>query len=476
MTTVLIGLAILILGGAVYGRFMEKFFGADDRPTPAVKYNDGVDYVPMPTWKNCLIHLLNIAGTGPVLGPIQGILFGPVVFITIPLGCVLAGAVHDFMIGMISLRNDGAQMQELVRRYLGKQVAYLFNVFICVMALLVVVAFTYSPGDIFVISFMKQQATVTNPWTWAAYGLVFVYYLLATYMPIDKLIGRVYPVIGSLFIISAVIIFVLIFTDRLPLQNLTLENWRGLKPNMIPLFFVTVACGIASGFHSTQATLIARSVIHEKCGRKVFFNMMLVEGFIAMIWAAVAMGVMGKYGLSNAGNANRTLVEIVNTLVGTKAGIIVMAGFIVLPITTGGTTMRILRIMLGELLKVKNENKLGKLLLGVAIVVASLSLLLLVKFQPDGFAIIWRYFAWSNQVLVVFTLAVATAWCVMNNRTILLTVVPGAFYLFVVSSFILNAKVGFNLSWDLSYLISGVLSLAFIGFFSYKKHTFKAVE
>ena len=216
MTTFLIGLGILIIGGALYGRFMERFFGADDRPTPAVKYNDGVDYVPMPTWKNCLIHLLNIAGTGPVLGPIQGILFGPVVFITIPLGCVLAGAVHDFMIGMISLRNDGAQMQELVRRYLGKQVAYLFNVFICVMALLVVVAFTYSPGDIFVISFMKQQAAVTNPWTWAAYGLVFVYYLLATYMPIDKLIGRVYPVIGSLFIISAVIIFVLIFTDRLP--------------------------------------------------------------------------------------------------------------------------------------------------------------------------------------------------------------------------------------------------------------------
>ena len=473
MTTFLIGLGILIIGGALYGRFVERFFGADDRPTPAVSKRDGVDFVPMPTWKNCLIHLLNIAGTGPVLGPIQGILFGPIVFITIPLGCVLAGAVHDFMIGMISLRNDGAQMQELVRRYLGREVAYLFNVFICIMALLVVVAFTYSPGDIFVISFMKQEATVTNCWTWVAYGLVFVYYLLATYMPIDKLIGRVYPVIGSLFIVSAVIIFALIFTKHLPLQNLTWENWRGLKPNMIPLFFVTVACGIASGFHSTQATLIARSVTHEKCGRKIFFNMMLTEGFIAMIWAAVTMGVMGKYGLSSAGNANAALVEIVNTLLGSKAGVIVMAGFIVLPITTGGTTMRILRIMLGELLKIGRDNKLGKIVLGVSIVVSSLTLLLLVKFQPNGFAIIWRYFAWSNQVLVVFTLAVATAWCVQNNKTIALTVIPGAFYLFVVSSFILNAKVGFNLSWDLSYLISALLSLAFIGFFSYKKITSK---
>lgn len=472
MTTFLIGLGILLIGGFFYGLFMERFFGADERPTPAVVKNDGSEYVPMPTWKCALIHLLNIAGTGPVLGPIQGILFGPVVFITIPLGCVLAGAVHDYMIGMISIRDDGAQMQDLVRSYLGKHVAWLFNVFICVMALLVVVTFTYSPGDIFVISFMKQQAAVTNPWTWAAYAVVFVYYLLATYMPIDKLIGRVYPVIGSLFIVSAILIFIMIFTRHLPLQDLTLENWRGLRPNMIPLFFVTVACGIASGFHSTQATLIARSLKREKCGRKVFFNMMLMEGFIAMIWAAVAMGVMGKYGLSNAGNANRTLVEIVNTLMGDKAGFIVMAGFIVLPITTGGTTMRILRIMLCELLNI-GSSRIGKTLVGIGMVAASLALLFIVKFQPDGFAIIWRYFAWSNQILVVFTLAVATSWCVKQNKSILFTVVPGAFYLYVVSSFILNAKVGFNLSWDASYLISGLLSLVFIAFFSFKKITSK---
>ena len=472
MTTFLIGLGILLIGGALYGRFMERFFGADERTTPAMAKNDGTEYVPMPTWKCALVHLLNIAGTGPVLGPIQGILFGPVVFITIPLGCVLAGAVHDFMIGMISLREDGAQMQDLVRKYLGKQVAWLFNVFICVMALLVVVTFTYSPGDIVVKSFLNQAPLVTNPWTWVAYAVVFVYYLLATYMPIDKLIGRVYPVIGSLFIVSAVLIFVLIFTKQLPLEDLTLENWRGLKPNMIPLFFVTVACGIASGFHSTQATLIARSLRNEKSGRKVFFNMMLMEGFIAMIWAAVTMGVMGKYGLSSAGNANASLVEIIETLLGSKFGIIVMAGFIVLPITTGGTTMRILRIMLCELLKV-GSSKVGKILVGVGMVVASLTLLFIVKFQPDGFAIIWRYFAWSNQILVVFTLAVATSWCVKNDKNILFTVIPGAFYLYVVSSFILNAKVGFNLSWDMSYLISGLLSLAFIAFFSYKKLTNK---
>ena len=468
MTTFLIGLGILLIGGSLYGRFMERFFGADERTTPAMAKNDGTEYVPMPTWKCALVHLLNIAGTGPVLGPIQGILFGPVVFITIPLGCVLAGAVHDFMIGMISLREDGAQMQDLVRKYLGKQVAWLFNVFICVMALLVVVTFTYSPGDIVVKSFLTQAPLVTNPWTWVAYAVVFVYYLLATYMPIDKLIGRVYPVIGSLFIVSAVLIFVLIFTKRLPLDNLTLENWRGLKPNMIPLFFVTVACGIASGFHSTQATLIARSLKSEKSGRKVFFNMMLMEGFIAMIWAAVTMGVMGKYGLSSAGNANASLVEIIETLLGSKFGIIVMAGFIVLPITTGGTTMRILRIMLCELLKI-GSSKIGKILVGIGMVAASLSLLFIVKFQPDGFAIIWRYFAWSNQILVVFTLAVATSWCVKHDKNILFTVIPGAFYLYVVSSFILNAKVGFNLSWDMSYLISGLLSLAFIAFFSYKK-------
>lgn len=468
MTTFLIGLGILLIGGFFYGLFVEKFFGADERPTPAIVRNDGKEYVPMPTWKCALVHLLNIAGTGPVLGPIQGILFGPVVFITIPLGCVLAGAVHDYMIGMISIRDGGAQMQDLVRSYLGRQVAWLFNVFICVMALLVVVTFTYSPGDIVVKSFLNQAPLVTNPWTWVAYAVVFVYYLLATYMPIDKLIGRVYPVIGSLFIVSAILIFIMIFTRHLPLQDLTLENWRGLKPNMIPLFFVTVACGIASGFHSTQATLITRSLKKEKSGRKVFFNMMLLEGFIAMIWAAVTMGVMGKYGLASAGNANASLVEIIETLLGSKFGIIVMAGFIVLPITTGGTTMRILRIMLCELLNV-GSSRIGKILVGVGMVIASLALLFIVKFQPDGFSIIWRYFAWSNQILVVFTLAVATSWCVKQNKSILFTVVPGAFYLYVVASFILNAKVGFNLSWDMSYLISGLLSLAFIAFFSYKK-------
>ena len=472
MTTFLIGLGILIFGGALYGRFMERFFGVEDRPTPAVVKNDGKEYVPMPTWKCALVHLLNIAGTGPVLGPILGFIFGPIVFITIPLGCVFAGAVHDYMIGMISIREDGAQMQDLVNKYLGKHIALLFDVFICLMALLVVVTFTYSPGDIVVTNFLNQKADVSNHWTWVAYAVIFIYYILATYMPIDKLIGRVYPVIGSLFILSAVIIFALIFLKKLPLEELSWANWRGKDSNMnlIPSFFVTVACGIASGFHSTQATLIARSVKHERCGRKVFFNMMLVEGFIAMIWAAVAMGVAAKFKFSNPKDPNLTLVEIIRFLLGSKFGIIVMAGFIVLPITTGGTTMRVLRIIMSELLKIKKENLLGKILLGAFIVIASLSLLLFVKFQPDGFSIIWRYFAWANQTIVVFTLAVVTAYMVRQKKLIVFTVLPGAFYLFVVSSFILNAEFGFNLSWDKSYLISGLLSLAFIGYFSWKKY------
>ena len=473
MTTFLIGLAILILGGAIYGRFMEHFFGVDNRKTPAIALQDGVDFVPMSTWRNSIIHLLNIAGTGPILGPIQGIIFGPIVFITIPLGCVLAGAVHDFMIGMISMRNQGAQMQELVRLYLGQKTAWFFNVFICVMALLVVVAFTYSPGDIFVLSVLKQKASVSNPWTWVAYAVVFVYYLIATYMPIDKVIGRVYPVIGAIFIISAVIIFFLIFSKQLRLDNLTLENWKGIKPNMIPLFFVTVACGIASGFHATQATLIARSVKSERSGRKIFYNMMIVEGLIAMTWAAVTMGVTNKFGIPNPLNANSALVHIINNLLGSKAGLVVIAGFIVLPITTGGSTMRILRIMLYELLHLTPQKKIGRFLVGIAMIVCSFAILIMVKYLPEGFSVIWRYFAWSNQVLVVFTLAVATAWCIKEKKSIFFTVLPGAFYLFVVSSFILNAKVGFRLPWNFAYALAGLLSLAFLCFFAYEKRKAK---
>ena len=306
MTTFLIGLAILIIGGFLYGSFVERIFKPDDRQTPAVKLEDGVDYVPMSKWKNALINLLNIAGTGPIFGPIQGILFGPVAFLTIPIGCVISGAVHDYLSGMMSLRQDGAQMPGIVHKFLGGKVYQVYNIFLCLLMLLVGAVFTYTPGDLFAGQICGF--TDVNVWTWVIYGVILVYYLVATLFPIDKIIGRIYPIFGAILLLSAVGVFFGIFAQGYQLDNIDFSH--GIKgifdvypyfdgivgasapgTKFVPVFFVTVACGITSGFHSTQCTMIGRSVRHEKEGKMTFYGTMILEGMIAMIWAAAAMGL-----------------------------------------------------------------------------------------------------------------------------------------------------------------------------------------
>ena len=484
MITFLIGLAILGFGGFAYGLFIERFFGVSNRRPPSVTKRDGVDYVPMASWRNGLIHLLNIAGTGPILGPIQGILFGPLAFITIPIGCILAGAVQDYMVGMISVRNDGEQIQSLVKRYLGKRVAVFFGIFVCLAVLLFGVTCVYTPGDIFIRAVMHQEAVLSNHWLWVVYGVIFTYYLIATLLPIDKIIGRVYPFIGAFFIFTALLLFLYIFIMRLPLTELSLSNWKGLKPHFFPIFFVTVACGIASGFHSTQATIISRTIKREKSGRFVFYNMMLLEGFIAMIWAAVTMGCIKLFELDPNQSANALLASIIkdvtlifkfehmNPLSNAIFQLInatVVIGVIVLPISSGDTALRGLRLMLGEMFSLDQSKAKNRVVLSIVIFVLTAALLLTAKFSSKGFATLWRYFAWANQTIVVFSLAMATAWCIKEGKKIWFTVLPGAFYLGVTSSFILNAKIGFNLPWTASYSIAAVLVIAYISYFIYKK-------
>ena len=302
MITFIIGLLLLIIGGTVYGAICQRIFKPDNRKTPAVRLNDGVDYVPMKKWKNSLIQLLNIAGTGPILGPIQGILFGPVAFITIPIGCVIGGAFHDYMCGMISLRNDGSQMPSLIRKYIGKHMYLIYNVFVCLLMLLVGAVFIYTPGDLFVTQILKTDNSISSPIIWIVYGAIFVYYIIATLFPIDKIIGRVYPIFGGILVLSAIGVFIGLFVNGYHLDELWNVGVSGVHPkglHFIPIFFVTVACGIVSGFHSTQSTLISRTIEHEKEGRMTFYNMMIAEGFIAMIWSAAAMGVM-NLGLAGA--------------------------------------------------------------------------------------------------------------------------------------------------------------------------------
>ena len=466
MITFIIGLALLAVGGAVYGKVCEKVFRPDDRETPAVRMNDGMDYVPMKKWKNSLIQLLNIAGTGPILGPIQGILFGPIAFITIPIGCVIGGAFHDYMCGMISVRDDGAQMPALIKKYLGKFAYPVYNVFVCLLMLLVGTVFIYTPGDLFVTQILGADNGVKNPVVWIVYGAIFVYYIVATLFPIDKIIGKVYPVFGMLLVLSAVGVFAGLFIKGYPLDEIWDTGVVGVHPqglHFIPVFFVTVACGIVSGFHSTQATLISRTMKSEKEGRMTFYNMMIAEGFIAMIWAAATMGVM-KLGLADATTATTDVVGIIaNNLLGRVGGIIAVIGIIVLPITSGDTALRSLRLIVSDALKIDQSKKRNRLAVSLVIFALVAAILVFAKVNAGGFNVLWRYFAWANQTIAVFAFAMISVYMMKNRRPFVMALVPGMFYMFIVSSFILNAAIGFNLPWVISYSVAGVLTAAYCG-------------
>lgn len=466
MVTFIIGLALLAVGGAVYGKVCEKVFRPDDRETPAVRMNDGMDYVPMKKWKNSLIQLLNIAGTGPILGPIQGILFGPIAFITIPIGCVIGGAFHDYMCGMISVRDDGAQMPALIKKYLGKFAYPVYNVFVCLLMLLVGTVFIYTPGDLFVTQILGADSGVKNPVVWIVYGAIFVYYIVATLFPIDKIIGKVYPVFGMLLVLSAVGVFAGLFIKGYPLDEIWETGVVGVHPqglHFIPVFFVTVACGIVSGFHSTQATLISRTMKSEKEGRMTFYNMMIAEGFIAMIWAAATMGVM-KLGLADATTATTDVVGIIaNNLLGRVGGIIAVIGIIVLPITSGDTALRSLRLIVSDALKIDQSKKRNRLAVSLVIFALVAAILVFAKVNAGGFNVLWRYFAWANQTIAVFAFAMISVYMMKNRRPFVMALVPGMFYMFIVSSFILNAAIGFNLPWVISYSVAGVLTAAYCG-------------
>lgn len=464
MVTFILGLIILIGGGAAYGWLCQRIFKPDNRKTPAIALNDGVDFVPMKKWKNSLIQLLNIAGTGPILGPIQGILFGPIAFITIPIGCVIGGAFHDYMSGMISLRNNGDQMPNLIQKYLGKNIYIVYNIFICLLMLLVGAVFIYTPGDLFITQILHIESSVSSPVVWIVYGAIFIYYIIATLFPIDKIIGKIYPIFGAILILSAIGVFIGIFAHGYKLDDVWTAGIVGVHPqglHFMPIFFVTVACGIVSGFHSTQSALIARTMQHEKEGRMTFYNMMIAEGFIAMIWAAAAMGVM-NLGLADASTNATSVVGIVaKDLLGSVGGIIAIIGVIVLPITSGDTALRSLRLMVADAIHLNQSSKKNRLSISLAIFALVAAILIFAKTNANGFNILWRYFAWANQTISVFAFAMIAIYMIKHKQPFIMSILPGMFYIFVISSFILNASIGFNLSWPISYAIAGVLTIAY---------------
>ena len=475
MLTFIIGLVILFAGAFFYSKFCEKVFGPDDRKTPAYTKQDGVDYVPMKGWKNSLINLLNIAGTGPILGPIQGILFGPIAFITIPIGNVIGGAMHDYFSGMICLRDGGTQMPDMIKKYTNKGVYVVYNIFVSLLLLLVGAVFIYTPGDIAATQVFGFSGAPTAVSTWVIYGVIFLYYLCATVFPIDAIIGRIYPIFGAILLFSAIGVFIGVFAKGYPLINVWDSTWNynGVfdyseyfqNGHFVPVFFVTVACGILSGFHSTQTAIISRTMKSEREGRTTFYYMMVLEGFIAMVWAAGAMGVY-NLGLQEAvaSKATATVGIVCRDILGSVGGIIALLGVIVLPITSGDTALRALRLTISDTLHIDQSTNGKRLGLSAIIFALVAGILVWAKFDVNGFNTLWRYFAWSNQTLALFALACIAIWMFRNGKAkyAWVPMIPGVFYAFVTCSFIMNAKIGFNVPWTGAYIIGAVFTLAYL--------------
>ena len=428
----------------------------------------------MKGWKNSLINLLNIAGTGPILGPIQGILFGPIAFITIPIGNIIGGAMHDYFSGMICLRDGGTQMPDMVRKYSNKGVYTVYQIFCSLLLLLVGAVFIYTPGDIAAKQVFGFDGAATSVSTWVIYGVIFLYYLIATVFPIDAIIGRIYPVFGAILLFSAIGVFGGIFIQGYPLTEVW-DVWNGLlvaygdyfsANHFIPVFFITVACGILSGFHSTQTAIISRTVKSEKQGRMTFYNMMVVEGFIAMVWAAGAMGVY-NLGLqaADASLATDTIGVVCKNLLGSIGGVIALLGVIVLPITSGDTALRALRMTVADSFHIDQTSIKKRLGLSAVIFALVAAILVFAKMNSNGFNTLWRYFAWSNQTLALFAFLAISVWMFENGKAKFawMPLIPGGWYAFVTVTYIANAKIGFNIPWTAAYVIGVIAAVVYIG-------------
>lgn len=460
MISLLIAFAVLIIGYIVYSRITEKIFAIDGRKTPAVEKNDGVDCVPMKTWKAFLVQLLNIAGTGPIFGALMGAVFGPVVFLWIVFGSILGGAVHDYMSGMISSRHGGASIAELSGTYLGKAAKWIMRVFSVVLLVLC--------GTVFVTSPAALLAKLTPDWMngtfWAI--IVLAYYLLATLLPIDKLIGKLYPVFGILLIVMAcAVIGGIIFSGgKFTIPELSLKNLHPDGTPVWPYMFITVACGAISGFHATQSPMVAKCITGEKVGRKVFYGAMISESVIALVWAAAGVAFYGTTQVLNDAlnsGASNVVYEISTGVLGTFGGILAIVGVVVCPITSGDTAFRSARLILAETFKLEQKKIKNRLIITIPLLVVGGLLTWFAIVNNNGFGIIWRYFSWSNQTLAMIALWVATAYLIKNGKYrfgSLITALPAAFMSAISSTYILTASEGFRLSTSIAYPIGIVFA------------------
>ncbi len=467
MTSFLIALAVLIGGYVVYGSLCSRIFGVDTtRKTPAYTRKDGVDFMPLPTWKVFLIQFLNIAGLGPIFGAIMGVMFGPAAFIWIVAGTIFAGAVHDFMSGMMSIRSGGDSLPELVGRELGPAIRQTMRVVSVVLLILVGAVFVINPADI--LANMTSESLDATFWV----CVIFIYYILATLLPIDKLIGNFYPIFGlALLFMAAGLLFVLLFGQQ-SIPDGFAEGIFNRRSNpeatpIFPMMFVSIACGAISGFHATQSPMMARCLKNESLARPIFYGAMVAEGIVALIWAAAAITFVGGYDqlaqyMAEHGGKPAVLVSDISiSWLGTFGGILALLGVIAAPITTGDTALRSARLIVADFMHLDQKNFLRRLLVSLPIFALCFAVMKI------DFNVLWRYFAWVNQTLAVFTLWAVTVYLARHGKFYFISIIPAIFMTMVSVTYLLFAPSpeGFGLPLWISISAGGAVACLTVGMF-----------
>lgn len=464
MITFLVCLAVLVIGYFVYGKYVERVFQPDfNRKTPAIELEDGVDYIPMPTWKILMIQFLNIAGLGPIFGAIMGAKFGPASYIWIVFGSIFAGAVHDYFSGVLSLRNNGASLPELIGKYLGNGAKQTMRVFTILLMVLVGAVFVSGPSGLLA----KLTPESLDATFWAI--VVFIYYILATLLPVDKIIGKVYPVfaIAILFMALGMLVMLIVKSPILP-EITSLSSLKNTSPDNNPIFpmmFVSIACGAISGFHATQSPMMARCLKTEKHARPAFYGAMIIEGIVALIWAAVASAFFYENGMEE-NNAAVIVDSVTKEWLGIAGAFLALLGVIFAPITSGDTAFRSARLIVADILKIDQKKISKRLLISIPLFIASFLILQI------NFDILWRYFAWCNQTLAVFTLWAITIYLTKHKRNYLITLIPALFMTMVCISYIFIAPEGLHLNANISYIAGAVATLiSLILYIIWRKNT-----
>lgn len=461
MITFLVGLCILFFGYVFYSKYIESQFSPEEREMPCDKLYNGVDYVPLPTWKNQLINLLDIAGMGPILSALQGMVFGPAVFIIVPVGCILMGCVHDYFSGMISARNDGLQITQITKKYFGNAFFRFFTIAVSIMSILWVTVFIYSAGDLYLGKILNQtDFSFNNPVAVAIYVIIGAYFFIAALFPINKIMAKIYPLLGLLVFVGTVLLIIGYVKNGIQLPEIDFLNLNQhpKKLGWIPFFFMTVSCGLLSGSHATQTAIVARTMKNEYEGKKVFFQTMCLESVIVMTWAAGALFVYHNHlvPIEMFGTVNVVNV-IAQQFTPLNLSALVVFAVMLLPLTSGDTALRALRMVVADALHIDQKSLVNRLIIIVPSMIMVFSCLYYAKVCSNQFSALWQYVMLFNQLLVIPTFLIATIMLYHNGKNYFITLIPGMFYIFITSSFILNAKFGFNLDLKLSEIIALIL-------------------